>query len=146
MANYNTKLSNILCYWQLSMAPFHFCETFFTTHQTVRGQQECDYSILGRGVSCWLRPGCFANLVRSILIMLFNNMWKHQKGQWHLHPLIFFWYTSGWIVVLGKTQYCHGSCPWLQWSLDNWSHGRPWQECVVPVPRPGEREELLRRQ
>ena len=28
MASYNTKLSNILYHWQLSMASFRFCETY----------------------------------------------------------------------------------------------------------------------
>ena len=47
MVNYNIKLSNILHQWQLSMA-FPFLWNMFTTHQTVCGQQECDFSILGR--------------------------------------------------------------------------------------------------
>jgi len=52
IANCNIKFSNILYHWQSSMASFRFCETclLHTTHQTVRGQQECDFSILGRSM------------------------------------------------------------------------------------------------
>ena len=40
MAIYNIKLSNIFYDYLLSMASFRFLQNIFTTHQTVRGQQE----------------------------------------------------------------------------------------------------------
>jgi len=46
LVNYNIKLSNILYHWELSMASFRFCETYLL-QTTVRGQQQCDFSILG---------------------------------------------------------------------------------------------------
>jgi len=51
MAIYSIKLSNIWYEWRLLMASlflfvFPFLWYIFTTHQTVRGQQECDFFIL----------------------------------------------------------------------------------------------------
>jgi len=48
--NEHTRWSKIimLYHWFLSMDSFCCCEPYFTTHETVRGQPKCDFSILGR--------------------------------------------------------------------------------------------------
>ena len=57
---WNTRMSKILYHWFLSSDSFPFCETNFTLHQAVRGQPECDFSILGRWIMLNKSKACTA--------------------------------------------------------------------------------------
>jgi len=97
MANYNTKLSNILYHWQLSMAPFHFCETCLLHIKPFVVNKSAIIPFLGG--ACLVDCGPAALQISSEALWLCSsttceNTKKANDTCIHSFFLVYFWLNS----------------------------------------------------